>query len=305
MATAPHFSLTGISNNTALSSPIRPGSPGWPMGQALHLSAHGNPAAPRPRLGKPRKAYHQPCPEGQARGEAGGCSEQGPQAVVGGTGQKVLLPLQALTSPAAIPAQRTRWYPGPRTALPVVASTLLSDLDPAVAMGPGPKALLETQMPVEATAAPGPMGPLPLTLENRPDPQGGPLKATAGRAGPRGTSLLCSPGWRGCQSDARQTPKGVEGYCVSWQVHSLSRSCHSLFLLRAARCILKMSRPGCNVNNAEGRSSCWGGAGMAWEGSCLIPGGRWKAGKPVTLEDKRSLHGCPAPPWEKPIRQAG
>lgn len=156
-------------------------------------------------------------------------------------------------------------------ALPILASSLLSDSDPAVAMGPGPKALLETQMPVEATAAPGPTGPLLLPPANRPDPQRGPVKAAAGRAGPSGTSPLCSPGWRGCQSDARQTRGGREGHCISWQVHSLSRSCHSLFLLRAARCILKMSHPGCNVNNAEGRSSCWGRAGMSWEGSCLIP----------------------------------
>lgn len=106
-------------------------------------------------------------------------------------------------------------------------------------MEPGPKALLETQMPVEATAAPGPRGPQPLPLEQRPDPQRSPLKATAGRAGPSGTSPLCSPGWHGRQADARQTPQRVEGYCVSWQVHSLSRSCHSLFLLRAARCILR------------------------------------------------------------------
>lgn len=96
-------------------------------------------------------------------------------------------------------------------ALPLLASSLLSDLDPAVAIKPGPKALLETQMPVEATAAPGPTGPLLLPLENRPEPQRNPLTTTAGKADPSGTSpLLCSPGWRGCRSDARQTPKSVE-----------------------------------------------------------------------------------------------
>lgn len=30
-----------------------------------------------------------------------------------------------------------------------------------------------------------------------------------------------------------------------------------------------------------------------------------KAGKSVTLEDKHSLHGCPGPPREKPMRQVG
>lgn len=49
MATEPQFSLTGISNNAALSPPVRPGSPGWPMGQALHLSAQGNAEAPKAR----------------------------------------------------------------------------------------------------------------------------------------------------------------------------------------------------------------------------------------------------------------
>lgn len=162
-------------------------------------------------------------------------------------------------------------------------------------------------MPVEATAAPGPTGPLPLPLENRPEPQRSPLKATAGSAGPSGTSpLLCFPGWRGCQSDARQTPKDVEGYCISWQVHSLSSSCHSLFLLRAARCILKMSHPGCNVNNAEGRSSCWAKAGMSWGGSCLIPGNMWTSEKWVTMGFyKHDLHGCPRPPWEKSMEAGG
>lgn len=100
----------------------------------------------------------------------------------------------------------------PTEALPLLASSLLSDLDPAVTVEPGPKALLETQMPVEATAAPGPTGPWPLPLENRPEPQRNPLKATAGKAGPSGTSLLlCFPGWCGGQSDARQTPESVEG----------------------------------------------------------------------------------------------
>lgn len=97
-------------------------------------------------------------------------------------------------------------------ALSLLASSLFSDLDPAVAMEPGPKALLETQMPVEATAAQGPGGPLPLPLENWSGPQRSPLKATAGGTGPSGTSpLLCSLGWYGCQSDARQTPEGVQG----------------------------------------------------------------------------------------------
>lgn len=97
-------------------------------------------------------------------------------------------------------------------ALPLLASSLLSDLDPAVNVESGPKALLETQMPVEATAAPGPTGPWPLPLENRPEPQRNPLTATTGKAGPSGTSpLLCFPGWCGGQSDARQTPESVEG----------------------------------------------------------------------------------------------
>lgn len=97
-------------------------------------------------------------------------------------------------------------------ALPLLASSLLSDLDPAVTMEPRPKALLETQMPVEATAAQGLTGPLPLPLENWSEPKRSPLKATAGGTGPSGTfPLLCSPGWCGCQSDARQTPEGVQG----------------------------------------------------------------------------------------------
>lgn len=84
----------------------------------------------------------------------------------------------------------TQWSPGPQTALPLLASSLLSDLDPAVAMEPGPKALLETQMPVEVTAAPGLTGPLSRPLENRPEPKRSPLKAAAGKVGPSGTSPL-------------------------------------------------------------------------------------------------------------------
>lgn len=75
----------------------------------------------------------------------------------------------------ATPAMtRARWYPGPQMALPILASSLLST---AVTMEPRPKALLETQMPVEATAAPGPKGPLPLPLENRPDSQRSPSES--------------------------------------------------------------------------------------------------------------------------------
>lgn len=49
------------------------------------------------------------------------------------------------------------------------------------------------------------------------------------------------------------------------------------------------------------------GAELGWPGKApaLYLEIMWKAGKSVTLEDKRSLHSCPGPPWEKPIRQAG
>lgn len=209
----------------------------------------------------------------QARERMGWCQEQGPHAVVGSMGQKALL----LSAPGAhltcrdTPAKScTRWLPGWRMALPLLASSLLSDLDPAVAMEPGPRHFWKHRCQWKPEQLQAPWDHCP-SLWKIGSPRS-PLKATAGRVGPSGTSpLLCSPGWCGCQSDARQTPKDVEGYCISWQVHSLSSSCHSLFLLRAARCILKMSHPGCNVNNAEGRSSCWGGAGMSWGGSCLIP----------------------------------
>ncbi|KAK2496149.1 hypothetical protein MC885_014925, partial [Smutsia gigantea] len=76
---------------------------------------------------------------------------------------------------------RTQWSPGPQMALPLLASSLLSDLDPAVTVEPGPKALLETQMPVEVTAAPGLTGPWSCPLENRPEPKRSPLKAAAGK----------------------------------------------------------------------------------------------------------------------------
>lgn len=111
------------------------------------------------------------------------------------------------------------------------------------------------------------------------------MMTTVGRArpSPRGTFRDqlngCSSGsstlfpWQSCPSEARQTPEGVQRRrCDSWQVHSLSSSCHSLLLLllllRAALCILKMSHPGCNVNNAEGRPSCWAEAGCP---SRLLP----------------------------------
>lgn len=85
----------------------------------------------------------------------------------------------------------------------------------------------------------------------------------------RHLSSPLSPSWCGCQSDARRTPKGVEGYCISWQVHSLSSSCDSLLLLlRAARCIFKTSHPGCNVNDAEG-SPAAAEAGMFWQAPAL------------------------------------
>lgn len=77
-----------------------------------------------------------------------------------------------LTCRATPAKSHPQWYLDPQMALPTLTSSLLSDLDPAVAMEPGPKALLETQMPVEATAAPGPAGPLPLPLEKKPDPRG-------------------------------------------------------------------------------------------------------------------------------------
>lgn len=133
-------------------------------------------------------------------------------------------------------------------------------------------------MPMGVAAAPRPLratATLWRTVKS-------PMMATVGRASPSGTSdnsshdgpprvpQLCSPG---CPSEAGQTPEAGQRWFDSRQVHSLSSLCHSpfllvllLFLLRAALCILKTSHPGCNVNNAEGRPSCWAEAGV-WAGS--------------------------------------
>lgn len=273
MVTAPNFSLTGISTIAALNSPIRPGASDWQRGQALHLSAHRSPEAPSARGCRSQVRLTSILAQrAWARERLGPCEEQSPRAVVGGTGQKVLRPLGALTSPAGtlLPRAAPDGFPAHRRTcpcwppLPLIWTQLSS-----WSLGQGTFGNADAS---GGHSSSRPQRPLPLSLENRPKPQRSPLKATAGRMGPSGTSpLLCSPGWRSCQSDARQTPKDVEGYCISWQVHSPSSSCHSLFLLRAARCILKMFHPGCNVNNAEGRSSCWGKAGMCWGRSCLIP----------------------------------
>lgn len=70
------------------------------------------------------------------------------------------------------------------------------------------------------------------------------------------------PCWWGCPSEARQTPEGVQRWCNSWQVHSLSSSCHPLLLLlRAALCILKTSHPGCNVNKCRRKAQL---RGQSW-----------------------------------------
>lgn len=102
----------------------------------------------------------------------------------------------------------------------------------------------------------------------------GPLRgASRGGAGPSGISpVLCSPGWCGCQSDARQTPKVRCGRAQ----HLLASSQSVQFMPfplppESSTLHIKKSHPGCNVNNAEGRSSCWDKAGMSWRGSCLIP----------------------------------
>lgn len=244
------------------------------MGRALQLSAHRNPEARKAGgCGSQVSLTNSPFQRVLAREELERCYEQGPCAVVGGTGQRVLLPLQALTSPAGQLLPRAapggilahRW---PCPYWPPLSSLIWTQLSPW-SLGQRHFWKHRCQWRPQQLQAPG--GHCLSLWKTGQIPRGAPPKATAGRAGPSGTSPLCFSDWRGCQADARQTPQGVEGYCISWQVHSLSRSCHSLFLLRAARCILKMSHPGCNVNNAEGRSSCWGKAGMSWEGSCLIP----------------------------------
>lgn len=75
----------------------------------------------------------------------------------------------------------------------------------------------------------------------------------------------------GCQVLRGKGPQGL-----SW-IHRpppLTGSCLLQLQLRGggggrgALCILKMSHPGCNVNNAEGRPSCWAEAGCL---SRLLP----------------------------------
>lgn len=135
----------------------------------------------------------------------------------------------------------------------------------------------------------------------------------AGRASPSGTLDVSSTGvppaprlfpcWWGCPPEARQTPEGVQRWCDSWQVHSLSSSCHPLLLLlRAALCILKTSHPGCNVNNAEGRPSCGAKAG------CLgrlgpYTWGAYTKRKDGYLGNSHCLWGCSGPFWEKSLRK--
>lgn len=205
---------------------------------------------------------------GLAQGEAGWCYEEGPNAVVGGTWAESAPPtLGAHLTCRATPANsHPEWFPGPRMALPLLASSLLPAVDPAVTMEPGPKALLETKMPMEAAAAPGP-GDHCHSLWKTGRLRRSPLKATAGRAGPSGTSPpLCSPGCAAANLMPDRHPK-------VWKVLHLLASSQSVQFMPFC---LPPESSTLHIKNVPSRMQCkqcrrkvqlLGEAGMSWEAS--------------------------------------
>lgn len=149
--------------------------PCWQEGQALSYMLLEPRGAQSQRLWQPGQALQPPGPEGLAGRGWGGMSKAHMQQLEA-RGRKCSSPfgrsphLQGNSCPEPHPDG----FLAHRRPYPLLASSLLSDLDPAVTMELGSKALLETRRPAEATAAPDPTGPLCFhPVENRQGPPPG------------------------------------------------------------------------------------------------------------------------------------
>lgn len=162
----------------------------------------------------PAKTYQCSCPGGgPGRGAGGGAVQEGPTCTARRQGQKVLLSLRALASPAGLPLPKA-------TPDGFLAPSVLSDLGSAVSTEPGRRHFWKHQCQCRPWQLQAPQNHC-HSLESRPEPW------LAGQVpvAPLLSSLF--PCWRSCQSDARQAPPGVQGHRISWQGHSLSSSRHS------------------------------------------------------------------------------
>lgn len=131
--------------------------------------------------------------------------------------------------------------------------------------------------------------------------------AAAGRASPSGTLDVSSKGvppaprlfpccW-GCPSEARQTPEGVQRWCNSWQVHSLSSSSPPP-PPQSSTVHTKNVPSGVQCKQMQKEGPAAGPKLGVWVGSCLIPGEHSQNGKMVILGDRHCLRGCSGPFWE-------
>lgn len=161
----------------------------------------------------PGKTYQRSCPGGGPGRGAGGQSKKGPRALLGGRGRKCSSPCR--------PSPHLQGYlcqkPHLRAFWPPLSSLIWARLSPR-SLGEG------TFGNTNASAGHGSSRPHRTTATLW---KAGQSPGWQGRSQWHRSSPLCSPGWRSCQSDARQTPPGVQGHCISWQVHSLSGSRHS------------------------------------------------------------------------------
>lgn len=204
---------SGMSTIIALSTPARPGAR-WAQGPG--------PLPVTPRSSEAAGAEGSGCQvrltsvlaQGAGQGEElGGAVQEGPTCAARRQGQKVLLSLRALASPAGLPLPKA-------TPDGFLAPSVLSDLGSAVSTEPGRRHFWKHQCQCRPWQLQAPQNHR-HSLERGPEPW------LAGQVpvAPLFSSLF--PCWRSCQSDARQTPPGVQGHCISWQGHSLSGSRHS------------------------------------------------------------------------------
>lgn len=253
----------GLSNITALSSLVRPGTPGRPS-TCLLTGAGGTQA----RGCRSQGRLTHVCAQWAWPRESWWCFEEGPDAVVGGTWAESAPPtLGAHLACRATPANgHTWWFPGPRTALPCPASSLLSDSDPAVTTEPGPKALWKhrcQRRPRQLRALRDHCRSLWKPGRAAKEPSEG--HGRQGRSTWHPSSSLF-PWLCGCQSDARQTPNGVDG------TGSLGK--FTVCPVRATR--LPPESSTLHIRNVPSGMQCkqrrrkvqlLGGAGTSWEAS--------------------------------------
>lgn len=188
--------------------------------------------------------------------------EKGPHAVVEGRGHgkcTFCLIFRATTQLLQKPSPMACCQSASRPC-PACLAHLPSDFGPAISTEPGPKALLETLMSVEAhrtTATLEKQAGVPLCLripEGPKEPYVAPLLAGQVRRAP----LLSSVALAGAA--AHLMPGGCPKVCrgvASLGQFTVCPVPAVLPPLRAACCIWKTPHSGCNVNNAAGRSSCW------------------------------------------------